>query len=183
MNARQSQLAKLIRRGSLEPAADAGDFAAIANQLNAASITITREDPVSMGETGLALGSDVAGVLQAFEATATGRSALAKLSAAGLRYHHPLTQALLAGLVAAGLISQTVSDQLTALSTRVVSPAEHAGLDPVTATELQTAWTLYRLDQRIQNAAALMAEYISAEMSRGEQLAAAAKAWTNAGKL
>ena len=177
MTPKEKELAQLIVNQALMKFADEGDFASVAAALNSKSITIEQEAPVSMGDTGLALGKDAGEVLAVFESTAIGRSALAKLSADGLRYNHPLTSALLQGFVEAGALRPELSAKMTALSTRQVSPLEDNNLDPVGADELRTAWRSFRLDQEITNATASAKENITAEMSDDEIKTAWGLAW------
>ena len=177
MNDRQVQLAGLILNNDLKAEADADNFAAVVAALNAKTVVVTKSTPVSMAETGMALGADATEALEAFHKTPIGQSAVAKLAAEGLQYNHPLTVNLLDNLVAASLLRPEIADKLKSLSEWCESPFERDSIAAAGVDELRAAWNAYRLDQKLTNAAAKARESITAEMNEQERAAAWTAAW------
>lgn len=131
-------------------AAQAADFDTVASVLSVPTVTQRRATLVSMAETLTAIGAASDATILAFEASPTGRHGLAKLAAEGLDYGHPITQALLAGMVSAGAITQQIADTLTALSVQIISPAAAAGVDPPTAEDCEKAWIVSQCESTIK---------------------------------
>lgn len=165
----QRQLAGLILERSLEAQADAGDFATIADTLNERSIEVRDPTEWTYGQIRERLGEvarrTVADTLRAAGQT-DGDAADAHLLLlnGGLRLDLEERQQTLDQLAAAAGWPQDLTSAVKALGVRLWSPASENGLEDPDAEQVRVAWTLYRLEQRITNAAALLRERISAEM-------------------
>lgn len=179
MTPEQTTICDLIKTLGLTAAADGDDFASVTSALNAPTVT-KHVGVVSMSSTLAALGPAADATIAAFEASPTGRQGLAKLAAVGLDYSHPLTTALLDAMVAASAISQATADKLTALSSPQISPAADKQLPEVTTAAAEAAWQQYRLEQRIENATALMLGRLSPDQTAAQQAATVSQAWSEA---
>lgn len=181
MTPKQQELAQLIIDQSLIESADKGAFAAIATALNAKSIDQTDSRRKVMDDLIDVVGShDAARVLDSLDRAGRGeiealkgvaqlcKSEWHNLSGVGTDVSRPGVQSL---LVTLGLVDdwpEGLVDRVAAIGRWSISPLKQHGLEPATADELKTAWTLYRLDQRLTNAAAEIRESITAEMTAAE---------------
>ena len=134
-------------------AAVAGDFAAVAQTLNAATIERTSEGQKrSLGDVLTLLGAaDSEKTLTALDLSQVGRSGRAKLEADGLDFSHHLTVGLIMQLHAAKALPAGVAAKLLGLGRWTVSPAADRGLQPVTEAECREAWQADRLRSQWTN--------------------------------
>lgn len=139
-------LAELITRDA-SAAATAGDWAAVAAILNAATVQKTSAGTLtSMARTLASLAdSEREATLAAFQTTHVGKSGLAKLAATGLDFAHPITIGLIESL--RNTLPSGVADKLLRLGNWTVSPAADAGFGVVTANACEVAWELQLCDQ------------------------------------
>lgn len=172
-------LANLIRSYALA-AATAGDWAAVAAALNASTVQKTSAGTLtSMARTLASLAeSEREATLAAFATTRVGESGLAKLAATGLDFAHPITIGLIESL--RNTLPVGVADKLLKLGNWTVSPAADAGLEPVTATQCQTAWNQAAIESRVMNAAALAKERMLPTDTAQQLVAKWAQAWAEA---
>lgn len=189
----QKQLAELIKSADLVASADAGDFDTITEQLNAASIEQTDSTRKVMDDLIDRVGAINANtVLNSLHKAGRGEipqlahvaqlcaSEWHNLSGVGSDVSRPGLQSLLMSLAAVEQWPEGLADSVRKIGLWHVSLADERGIEPPTADELRAAWTLYRLDQRTTNAAAIMRESISSEMSDTELADAWVAAWTSA---
>lgn len=123
-------------------AAHAGDWQAVADTLNAKTITRTRNgQPVSLFEVVDTLGvAEANSVLAAFGTTEVGLSGRRRLENQGLDFAHPLAAGLLDQLQASGDISGATANKLRRLSRWMVSPMAAEGLPDADAVTCRAAW-------------------------------------------
>lgn len=172
-------LANLIRLYALA-AANAGDWNAVAAALNSATVPKTSAGNLtSMARTLSALtANEREPTLAAFATTEVGKSGVAKLAATGLDFAHPITIGLIDSL--RNTLPVGVADKLLKLGNWTVSPAADVGMDPVTASQCQTAWIQSVIESRIVNASALAQERMLATDSAEQLVAKWAQAWAEA---
>jgi hypothetical protein len=115
--------------------------AEVLEALNAKTVKVVNPDPVSMGDSLIALvsagidGNLIAGAFQS--AGPIGEAGVTRWAAEGLQFNHPATLALMSSLVGAGAFPQSAMDLLVALSEWYVSPWEDAGNEsPMTQSDL-----------------------------------------------
>lgn len=181
MTPEQQQLAQVVINQSLIDAADKGDFKAVETKLNAKSIEQTDSRRKVMDDLIDVIGAhDAARVLDSLDRAGRGEiealkgvSQLCKsewhnLSGVGTDVSRPGVQSLLLTLGLLDNWPEGLADRVAAIGRWSISPLQNAGIDPATADDIKTAWTLYRLDQRLTNAAAEIRGAMTATMTAAE---------------
>lgn len=154
-------LSQLITAHAAEAAA-ASDWSAVADLLNAASITVRDSTPLTYARIRREFGDEVrqkvAGTLRAIAAS---QSPLAGEMAdahavmlnerVGLDISSDDRQAIIDQIAAVGGWSDEESAQIKSLGVRMQSLAEQAGLDSVTAEQCQAAWTAHQRSELVRS--------------------------------
>lgn len=161
-------------------AANAGDWAAVAGILNAATVAKTSRGTKTPMARVLSVLTDNERdpTLAAFSTTEVGRDGRTMLAAQGLDFAHPLTIGLITQL--SNAFPTGVAAKLLALGNWYVSYAADAGMADVTADQCRDAWKAEQLRARLINAAALATERISVTDTPEQQAAKWATAWAEA---
>lgn len=127
-------------------AAEAANFQAVADALNAKSIS-KPAGKVQLDVVLSTLGADAESVFAAFGSTAVGLDGRVKLATEGLDFANPLTVAWIDGLQAAAEISADNAAKLKGLGIRLLSEAEDAGIQTaVTAVQCEAWWRTGKLE-------------------------------------
>ena len=190
MNDRQRQLAQIIVNEQLDAVADGGDFAAIAEALNAATIERSDSQRKVMDDLIDVVGPvDAAIVMATMWKAGNGEIEALKhvaqlclaewhnLSGVGTDVSRAGVQKLLFTLGHLDNWREGLAVEVAAIGRWKVSKLQEKKLEPSDADELRAAWKAFRLDQKITNATAAATESISTEMSPADQLAAWSAAW------
>lgn len=177
-------LANLINTHA-STAAAAGDWATVAETLNALRQVVTDETHWTLGliQSHPQLGIDVARAIAAAVKTAAQTDPLMEgvmlaMSTTGLQLHTPARQAMIEQ-IAAGLPQESI-EAVKSLGVRYQSLAEKSGLGTVTADQCRDAFREAVLQARIINATALANERLQATQTAEEQAAVWQQAWEDA---
>lgn len=153
----------------------AGDWQAVAAVLTADIVSPYNANR-SYNEVLSALGaSDMEHTLAAFSTSQIGSDGREMLCFVGLQFSHPTTVALINQLEASAALRPGVAAKLLALGTQTTRLAQG-----ITADQCRVDWLTGKIQQRLVNAAARMAELITIEMTVEEQAAACDQAWREA---